>query len=824
MINRICGKLNKARRIVSDSRGMTMAELLIVIAIIIVLAGVAFISLVNYQRNLAQFERDKIAKEIFYAAQNHLTIARGEGYLDLDQDDPDVTGYEETEGDEGTGVYYFIYPLNSYSLTKDSILDLMLPFGSIEENTRIGGSYIIRYHKNSGRVMDVFYCSRKGSPQKFNHSFSLADYTTGEIVENYAGDSKKKARRKYESQDGRTSVLGWYGGDNGDGWKNPEILIAPEIKVVNKEQLYVEVTDKNSGRYSLKLIITGETSGAMKSYKLLSDSDVAAEAVDVGVDDRIEKSGEKYKIVLDDITTKGMHFANIDADTDKKFIPGENIKIQAVAYSLSSFTSIEYSAEKTTNSIFADNGKSGVSMIDTGYINNIRHLENLDYTVSNLNNKNDADHMSLSLSIDKGVQTDNLYWSDDETATRDFVTGIKTLKGSSTDPAIYKYDATGNASTDAGYYLPVNMSGGLTNTALSYDGSQYSITGIKAKSDSNGNSGLFGSLTDSVVKNVKLIDFEITATGGNAGMLAGQITGSSNSKMTVTNVIAVNTRESTYRAKEKNLSVDGGNAGGLIGNMNGGTVRFSAASVRVKGTTAAGGLIGTSSGEVTGCYSGGHTENGLYKEWVEDNDYDITGATVGGLIGSAGNTAVSYSYSTCSVSGSGYTGGLVGSASGTISKCYATGAVETEEINNKDDRETNKNSGSFAGTFTGTASDCLYFSSINEVIYSETQGSNKKTEIDHLLGAVGDKEKTDGITAIDASTAKYNEFVGGTWGNAWAYDPDLVKYYKNKYNLETVRQLYGETEPDGYSSDFFIRAHYGDWPAPEVFALNTKSN
>ena len=133
MINRICGKLNKARRSISDSRGMTMAELLIVIAIVVVLAGVAFIALFNYQRNLAQFERDKIAKEIFYAAQNHLTIARGEGYLDLDQTDTSVTGAQETTGGEGTGVYYFIYPqVNSYSQTKDSILDLMLPFGSID--------------------------------------------------------------------------------------------------------------------------------------------------------------------------------------------------------------------------------------------------------------------------------------------------------------------------------------------------------------------------------------------------------------------------------------------------------------------------------------------------------------------------------------------------------------------------------------------------------------------------------------------------------------------------------------------------------------------
>ena len=60
--------------------GMTMAEMLIVVAIIVILCGVAFIAVWNYQRSMGQLERDGIAKEIFVAAQNHLTAAYGEGY------------------------------------------------------------------------------------------------------------------------------------------------------------------------------------------------------------------------------------------------------------------------------------------------------------------------------------------------------------------------------------------------------------------------------------------------------------------------------------------------------------------------------------------------------------------------------------------------------------------------------------------------------------------------------------------------------------------------------------------------------------------------
>jgi len=62
---------------------MTMAEVLIVVAIIVILAGVSFIAVMNYLRSMAQLERDGIAKEIFVAAQYNLTAAQGEGYIGI---------------------------------------------------------------------------------------------------------------------------------------------------------------------------------------------------------------------------------------------------------------------------------------------------------------------------------------------------------------------------------------------------------------------------------------------------------------------------------------------------------------------------------------------------------------------------------------------------------------------------------------------------------------------------------------------------------------------------------------------------------------------
>ena len=58
-----------------NKAGMTLAEVLLVVAIIGILGGVSSVSIVGHQRSLGQLERDGIAKELFVAAQNHLTAA-----------------------------------------------------------------------------------------------------------------------------------------------------------------------------------------------------------------------------------------------------------------------------------------------------------------------------------------------------------------------------------------------------------------------------------------------------------------------------------------------------------------------------------------------------------------------------------------------------------------------------------------------------------------------------------------------------------------------------------------------------------------------------
>lgn len=803
-------KRNRAGKNIGGNRGMTLAEMLIVIAIIGVLAGVAFIAVWNYLRSLAQIERDGIAREIFVAAQNHLTAARGEGYLGrienkdgMTQDEKDgIFGYSEGAQE----VYYFVYSPNAgtYTDSQSTVLDLMLPFGSIDETVRAGGSYIIRYQYDTGLVLDVFYCSMKGSPKVFNHELTKEEYTD---VNNLKGEEHRAGRKKYANK-GKNSVLGWYGGTESASLPSLTLGI-PTIKVTNAERLYVTITDPNSDKAgaALRLIITGETSRHSRYIDVYTSS--------AGRD----STKNSWEIELDNITEGASHFQGLsfsDGKTGEELIPGENITLKAVAYSTSALANIMYSNEATTNSLFADGTTAnslladGTTAAGTAYIENFRHLENLDKKISHLDD-NDSGN---ALNIGKAVQRKDLDWSSDDS-------GYWTLN------KIKPLD--GNAVT-LGKYCPIEP-----DYALEYDGDRHRIQNIAASGE---NAGLFGNVAPAEgtvisVRNLELIDFHITGTS-TAGALAGSLNG-----VEVTNVLARNTDnvKVTSNTDKRWITAPeaGGLAGGLIGKITGGKVQYSAASLVVNGSGTAGGLIGTAEGtDITGCYAGGHTQEGSYEKWVETagRSYDVTGGTAGGLVGSytgASEKSISSSYSTCSVSGSSKAGGFIGdgkvkagdTSGGTISKCYAAGLVETGLISEDGEKAANK--GAFAGAMTAgiTAVNCNYFGIVSEV----KKGSASENAPDHYLGAVGDDIRT-GIEALDLSAEDYNTFVGDPddWNDALAYDPVLMKYYGGKYSLKSVEDC--DTSvllPEGYTwSTLYVNIHYGDWPAPEVFVINTR--
>jgi len=804
-----------------NNKGFSLAELLVVVAIIVILMGVTFVAVQNHQRSMTRLEFDGIAKEIFIAAQNHLTSAESQGYLQSTE----YGNVGTLTGDKKDGVYFI--------LKGDSMLDLMLPFASIDETVRAGGTYIIRYQPSSGTVLDVFYSfPRKSSMLTISgKALDSTDYPTLMGDETNYREGGERNRERYPD-----GVVGWYG--SVEPLPIGERIDAPELIIHNEEILWVEIRSsaKNDlNGTSLNLIVKGDVSGTQIAFDLKSMSDLRVKQLNDSAD-----GSKVYAVILDDITTSQMHFSDlyiVQNGTRKEFNPGENISVEAVAFTNNALTNIGYSGKNTTNSLFTDietttaEGNTTYSAL----IENFRHFENLDKTISGFNEKTAYKSKDdEEVTIASARQITDLNWTGALT-DKAFVQRVYHLKDdfigypNSSGPnklSIYDKDASALISDDDKLY-PVSP-----DYVLDYNGGSHKISNVAV--EHNSDSGLFGTLTSSSkVKNLELIDFDITATSGNAGALVGTANGTE-----ITNVVAHNSEDNdskfdnddTTAGKKPNVTATGA-AGGLIGSMSGGSVTKSAAAVYVKGGTEAGGLIGSVTGDnntVTACYSGGHTISGkpdgaepkydghadVYPVRYDPDHCNVTAAsgTAGGLIGNAGTATISNSYSTCSASGT-KAGGFIGTG-GSATNCYCTGLVFGTDTE-----------GAFAASDTSADNSCKYFEIINE--RRNKDGSGNPASGYHYLKAFGndtDGESGKEVGKIDDTVADYGTFVGAStaWDLAEPYNSKLTDYYGDNFNLKTVFQipLTEKSKTTGEDAKLFVATHYGDWPAPEEFIFN----
>ncbi len=819
-----------------NNKGFSMAELMITVAILVVLAALAFIGVSSYMKNMHQLEMDTIAKEIFITAQNHLSMADSQGFPNV----KDFGNDGKLTDDEDGGVYYYIvtdgtvYPPNDPA--KPSLLSLLLPYGAIDPTVIGSGSFVIRYQKAPAVILDVFYASTKSASFFRNYQltggFTSEDYSDSAnclfckegSAYKYRGEGEPQKSNRKNYRDG--SVIGWYGGD---GLQSGAELKAPTISIKNAEVLEVKITDNTTkvdkDKYKIQLIVKGLTSGATanKSWELASDLTDATNPT-----------------ILDNICESGSHFAELFATgqtspfkVSGSFIPGENISVQAKVFSSAVLTNVATSEIGVTNSLF-DTG----SIVDAdskrvhALISNIRHLENLSLSISGCGR---IDAGGQSLTVNEAVQTKDLSWPD---FTAKFPEGKR---------SVFLLDSNVVSSEQAEKFLAVTPAG-----ALSYDGGYHKITEVPIHEidianaggtgiQKSGDAGLFGVLptgsTGSAVKNLQLIEFSVTGTAS-AGALAGKADGAK-----LTNVLARDYIPSLSGEKASSAAgivASSGNAGGLIGQMNGGELTNCAAALIVNGSGSAGGLIGTASSttKITGCYSAGHTDTASYytggKATYDANGnltngkYNVTGAVAGGLIGDSGGAAISDSYSTCSVksaSATGAAGGFVGKAGGKITNCYCTGLVYPEKNKGTDGKEATVDNAFYGDTAPGGESgNNNIYEIINEVRIFE---NGKLKEIQYK------GSHSTSVTGLDTDASVYNAFVSCVgnetilWPNekpAVPYDTTLTKYYNNKYLLRTVPQLsaqvVGGTVKNEIPAEYYVNTHYGDWPAPEIFIIN----
>lgn len=197
-----------------------------------------------------------------------------------------------------------------------------------------------------------------------------------------------------------------------------------------------------------------------------------------------------------------------------------------------------------------------------------------------------------------------------------------------------------------------------------FDGQGHTISHVTINAPEGENVGFFNVIKGATIRDLKLVDVEITGktnVGGLVGSARVQLDSSDLSK-NVANLIGGCSVSGTVTGTK--------NVGGLVGLNEGKTdpqtlfsiasaVDKCAASVTVNGKEMTGGLVGKNGGTITKSSSGGTVKGDT---------------TTGGLVGDSSGDIYD-SHTSCTVAGSSHTGGFVGFSDGAVKNCYSIGGV-----------------------------------------------------------------------------------------------------------------------------------------------------
>ena len=804
--------------------GFTLAELLAVIAIIGIVAAFGFVNVVHHQRRLKLTEEDNIAREIFTASQNHMQSAVSDGswikqYADISVKDSDASSYygdsmQLPDGVEKGDEYkesnhdwrrFVVNGSNVDSLMQNTALGTLLPQGSIDESVRNpgNGSIVIEYDALQGEMFGVFYsdsCS----------TFKADDVTTN--FNSIDARSNESKRLQYTPVSGGNSkyAIGYYGvsvvnegtePENNKDDKPVQELKRVEINLVNESKLLLHVTNPNDPSTSTYTITLYDSNG----HSLVLDTNEA------GTSARLkpaatEKGNSTY--ILDSITDQGCHFSQLISETDFSL----NTKLHAAITVSRKGTQSVSADSNAADSLFGDDS-DGVNVS----VDNVRHLENLSYTISGLSKETNI----VSATVEKDLSWSG-FWRDLEK-----------------EPGEHEkvYDSTGKA-LDKKYYgiknstlaqftgKPSSESGASTGESGSNTGNnKVALTGFDI-APVEGSAGILADLSDDssssgsrkvIVSNFELKDTKVTDAGNvNAGALIG-VTG--NCSVTVTNIaISGNTavsgtenvgailgsqNDKAVDLKMTNCSVDGANitggsktAGGLVGAAFGKTLNIGGCTVKDTTVTssdsvsAAGGLIGSAVTADT------VKINKCSVEVSDNKNLSVSGATAGGFIGSI-NSAKASTIKECVVDGgkegivtasAASAGGFIGSTTGSgnlsVSDCYSSVLVKAQ-----------LNAGGFIGEAKGKLSINKSYSggrTDKDQNYSDSDLNVASTagEAGGFIGSVFSGANVSVQNSYSTSSAGSSDCAGGFIGNSSgtltifnSYSTGLVKAAEGKTGL-----------------------------------------
>ena len=377
----------------------------------------------------------------------------------------------------------------------------------------------------------------------------------------------------------KTAKVGYYGGDAAA--VNDTGVLAPRAEILNGETLEVRITCKAPNDRPLHFFITIRDDKGNETARTELKNDTKTFTT-------IEKSFRDYEVTvtLDDLSGDGSRrFAQ--QEWLKMLTPGENLTVTVEVTSDDPLVEGARFVPEKTNGLF-HTLRGG----DTAVVTCARHLQNLDET------------SKLAPVITRAVQEKNI----------DFT-------GASGWASVYGEKK----------FRPI------VNTALREYRGSYTVDGTTYRPviahlpvDTNGDAGLFESFSGGTLADITLTGAQIRGTG-RVGGLAGTLSGTVS--VTGCRVYLDPASDGLSTKTERDIWLVGNVTGGLVGYVSGNaevSIDSSFAASVLRGTTAAGGLIGQTDGAVTAerCYADCYLYN-------SDKTNGQTGGLFGGSIGTS---------------------------------------------------------------------------------------------------------------------------------------------------------------------------------------------
>lgn len=567
-----------------NNSGFTLSEVLIAVAILIVLMGLAMIPITRHQRDLRQTELDAKAEIVYHAAQNKLSELLANGRIS-DCYAEDLQPLNNTPLDAAERKTSLHYVTSAAKTGEGSAAAAILPKDQVDRQLW-DNHWVIELDPASGSVYAVFY-SEKPLTYDFD-SFNPLRFRDGRLS---AG-----------------ATVGYYGGDS----VQSEITgkLTPHMEIINKEQLLLRVTCDTPME-------------PLHFYVTVSDG--------VHSTSRIELTGSEVKtdyltytatMVLDSLTD-GMRFCQQARFKNKNLTPGADLTI-TVEVTCENRLVDSASGTLTANSLFAE-----VRGGDTAVVTYARHLQNLD-TASRLPDSitravQEQDIQFVNENTDDGW--DRLYGSRTFTPITNsrltYCESKATVNGQVYHPVIY--GLTVNTTGDGGLFAA--FSGTLKNLRLCG-------ADITASGNAGGLAGRLSGKTEILDCQVYLsptrdklstkTEQDIWLRGSTAGGLAGRCDGTLTIRRSFAATViqgvryagglvgntdsAALTVDHSYADCYLYAAANNGVAGGLIGACNS-TANIALSNCYAAGFQSAGTTAGLSGGELSGgdslkaCYS-----------------------------------------------------------------------------------------------------------------------------------------------------------------------------------------------------------------------------